>query len=305
MPIVLRHRARPRARAILTGQWHWRLAEGANLRGFLPKRFDVYPDLTRKGRLLRGLLRKRLRPGGLGDRTRNPAGPAFRSIDSFFADRPAGKPFCFWYGSHNPHRGYKWQSGRERGFDPAKVQVPPYLPDNETVRDDIADYYAEVETLDNEAASVLAVLEKIGELDNTVIAMSGDNGWPFPRCKANLYVSGTHQPLAIRWGAKVKGGRTIDDFVSLSDLRPTFLEAAGVPIPEAVTARSLLPPLLSNRSGALIRRAITRSRAWKFMFPAAIWEMEPSAAIRCEAWSRPTGTTFATFSPTAGPPAIL
>ena len=92
-------------------------------------------------------------------------------------------------------------------------------------------------------------LEKAGELDNTLIVVSGDNGWPFPRSKASCYDSGTHQPLAIRWGARVKGGRIVDDFVSLSDLAPTFLEAAGQPVPAAMTARSLMPVLLSDQSG--------------------------------------------------------
>jgi uncharacterized sulfatase len=92
-------------------------------------------------------------------------------------------------------------------------------------------------------------LEKTGEFDNTLIVMTGDNGWPFPRCKATCYDSGTHQPLAIRWGTRVKGGRTIDDFVSLADLAPTFLEAAGLTPPAAMTARSLLNVLLSDKSG--------------------------------------------------------
>ena len=66
------------------------------------------------------------------------------------------------------------------------------------------------------------ILEKSGELENTIVVMSGDNGLPFPRCKATLYDTGTHVPLAIRWGRAIKGGRTISDFVSLTDLAPTF-----------------------------------------------------------------------------------
>src|SRR6185369_8097750 len=69
---------------------------------------------------------------------------------------------------------------------------------------------------------------------------SGDNGWPFPRCKTNLHDSGTRQPLAVRWPAGMKAGRTLDDFISLTDLAPTFLEAAGMnPLPE-MTGHSFL-----------------------------------------------------------------
>jgi uncharacterized sulfatase len=135
------------------------------------------------------------------------------------------------------------------GRDPAKVFVPPYLPDTATTRRDICDYLEAAEQFDQQVAEIRAALEKTGELDRTLIVISGDNGWPFPRSKATCYDSGTHQPLAIRWGDRVKGGRSVEDFISLADLAPTFLEAAGLPVPSAMTARSLLPVLLSEKSG--------------------------------------------------------
>lgn len=239
----------PSRAAILTGQWHWRLGEGANLRGFIAQKIDVYPDLLEQAGYFVGLTGKGYGPGGLGDRTRNPAGPPFKDFAAFMTARPKGKPFCFWLGSHFPHRGYTWESGVQSGLDASKVKVPPYLPDSETVRKDICDYYFNVQQFDKEAGEALAALERAGELENTIIVMSGDNGWPFPRCKAGVYEFGTHQPLAIRWGAKVKGGREVQDFVSLSDLAPTYLAAAGLPIPPAMTARSLMPVLLSAKSG--------------------------------------------------------
>ena len=162
---------------------------------------------------------------------------------------PKDRPFCFWFGSHYPHRPYRAGSGAKGGIDPAKVVVPPYLPDNEVVRNDIADYYLAAQAFDRAAGEVLAALEKTGELDNTLIVMSGDNGWPFPRCKATCYDTGTHQPLAVRWGARVKPGRVVEDFVSLADLAPTFLEAAGLTPPKEMTACSFLNVLLSEKSG--------------------------------------------------------
>jgi arylsulfatase A-like enzyme len=88
-----------------------------------------------------------------------------------------------------------------------------------------------------------------GDFQNTIFVMSGDNGLPFPRCKATRFDTGTHVPLPIRWGAKVRGGRTASDFVSLTDLAPTFLEAAGLKLPGEMTGRSLLPILVSEESG--------------------------------------------------------
>jgi N-sulfoglucosamine sulfohydrolase len=238
--------------AILTGKWPWLLEEGSILRGYLPAKFDVYPDLLEKSGYAVGFSGKGYAPGSLGDRKRNPAGPKFKNFSGFLAQRPKGAPFCFWMGSHHPHRPYARGIGIKNGMDPSKVVVPPYLPDSPEVRSDICDYYYNVQIYDQkEAAQAIAALEQTGELENTIIVMSGDNGWPFPRSKASLYVTGGHQTLAIRWGAKIKGGRTVDDFVSLSDLAPTFLEAGGLPVPSNMTARSLMPVLLSQASGQI------------------------------------------------------
>jgi uncharacterized sulfatase len=132
---------------------------------------------------------------------------------------------------------------------PEDVVVPPFLPDTLTVRKDILDYYFAVERFDREAGAIIKMIEDAGKLDNTMIVMSGDNGIPFPRAKATLYDAGTHAPLAVRWPARVAGGREVDDFVSLIDLAPTLLEAAGLAPPPEMTGRSFLDVLLSGKSG--------------------------------------------------------
>jgi arylsulfatase A-like enzyme len=233
----------PSRAAILTGQWHWRLEEGANLGGTLASKFPVYPDLLESAGYHVGFSGKGWSPGdeAPGGRKRNPAGPRFDDLSSFLAARPKGAPFCFWFGSTDPHRPYERGSGVNSGMRWQEVRVPAYLPDHETVRRDICDYFLEVQRFDRETGELLAMIEKAGELENTLVVMTGDNGWPFPRSKATLYDAGTHVPLALSWPARLQGGRTIEDFVSLSDLAPTFLEAAGVRSPHEITARSLLP----------------------------------------------------------------
>lgn len=96
---------------------------------------------------------------------------------------------------------------------------------------------------------MLSLLDERGELDRTLVVITGDNGLPFPRCKSNLYDGGTNVPLATRWPARVAGGRNVEDFISLQDLAPTFLEAAGLTPPAAMTGRSLLELLASGKSG--------------------------------------------------------
>ncbi len=232
----------PSRAAILTGQAPHRLAEGGNLHGFLPARYRVYPDLLESAGYFVGFTRKGWGPGRFeaGGRTRNPAGPEFRDFGDFLKKLPPGKPFCFWFGSHDPHRPYDQGSGEKAGLRTELVRVPPYLPDVAAVRSDILDYYFEVQRFDSEVGELLRQLEKEGRLANTIVVMTGDNGWPFPRSKANLYDSGTRQPLAVRWPAAVRGGRVLDDFVTLADLAPTFLEAAGLKPPLEMTGRSLL-----------------------------------------------------------------
>ncbi|HSG70106.1 MAG TPA: sulfatase/phosphatase domain-containing protein, partial [Planctomycetaceae bacterium] len=123
------------------------------------------------------------------------------------------------------------------------------FPDVEEIRSDIADYYWEVQRFDSLVGDALRALEEIGELDNTIVLMTGDHGMPFPRCKSNLYDTGTRVPLAVRWGDQIQPGREVTDFVSTTDLAPTFLSLAGVEIPDEMTGRSLIPLLKSDRSG--------------------------------------------------------
>ena len=233
--------------AILTGQYPWRLAEGANLASILPRRFKVYPDALEGAGYHVGYARKGWAPGQIDParRTRNPAGNAYEDFDAFLARRPKDEPFAFWFGSHDPHRPYVKGAGVAAGGDPKMVTVPPYLPDTPVVRSDIVDYRYEIERLDREAGALLEKLEALGELDNTLVVMTGDNGWPFPRGKATLYDAGWHVPLAIR-GPGVRGGAVSEVPVSLIDLAPTFLGAAGVKAPTGTSGRDLLP-LLSGR----------------------------------------------------------
>ena len=89
--------------------------------------------------------------------------------------------------------------------------------------------------------------------------MSGDHGMPFPRCKGNLYDWGSRVPLAIRWGRRTKPGRVVTDFVSTTDSLPTFLEAAGIPVPSVMTGKSLMSILRSERNAVWKNREITLS----------------------------------------------
>jgi arylsulfatase A-like enzyme len=164
------------------------------------------------------------------------------------------EPICYWFGPTNVHRKWIAGSGKELwGVDPddLKGKLPPYLPDVHTVREDFADYLGEVAAFDAGLGVIIEELKRVGIYDDTILVVSGDHGMPgVPRGKCNLYDFGTKVPLAIRWPKGIRNpGRVVDDFVSLPDLAPTFLEIADVDVPETMIARSLLPVLESKKSG--------------------------------------------------------
>lgn len=242
----------PSRNAILTGQYHWRLKSGANLWSTLDPATPVYPLLLEDAGYKIGRFRKSWGPGDLSNWDRHPAGEDFtnKSFAVFMDEREEGQPFCFWLGTSDPHRGYDKGSGERSGMDLEKIRLFECFPDAPEVRSDVADYYYEVQRFDTLVASALAVLEKYGELENTIVVMTGDHGMPFPRCKSNNYDSGARIPLAIRWGSGIKTpGRILDDFVSTTDLAPTFLELAGVSVPEVMSGLSLLKILQSAKQG--------------------------------------------------------
>jgi N-sulfoglucosamine sulfohydrolase len=180
------------------------------------------------------------------------------NFTDFLSANAEGKPWCFWYGSVEPHRAYEYGSGVAKGGKKLTdiSRVPAYWPDTETVRNDMLDYAFEIEYFDSHLQRMLQELETRGQLENTIVIVMADNGMPFPRSKGQSYEIANHLPLAIRWPAGIPApGRIVDDYVSVIDLAPTLLEAAGVAWEESgmapATGRSLLPLLRSDRSGIL------------------------------------------------------
>jgi N-sulfoglucosamine sulfohydrolase len=176
------------------------------------------------------------------------------NFQSFLKARPKDQPFCFWFGPTNVHR--KWEKGSGKklwNIEPNDLQgkLPKFLPDVPEVREDFADYLGEVQAWDAGVGVILEMLEAAGELDNTIIVISGDHGAPgFPGGKCNLYDFGVGVALIVR-GPGIPPGRVVDDFVNLMDLGPTFLEFAGVKNAPGMQGRSFADVLRSNKSGLI------------------------------------------------------
>lgn len=219
----------PSRASILTGRYPHQNEQGANLWSEWPAQFPTYVSILEEEGYFTGSTRKGWGPGEyeISGLVHNPAGKSFENFETFYQAKPNNQPFTFWFGSQDPHRDYVPNAGIQTGMRLQDVIVPDIFPDLDCVRNDILDYYFEVERFDRECGQIISFLKEIGELDNTIIVMTSDNGMPFPRAKANLYDLGTRMPLVIRWPKKIAAGTVIESFVNFVDFAPSFLESAG------------------------------------------------------------------------------
>ncbi len=260
----------PSRTAILTGRQIWQVGEGGVLFGTLHPEFPLVTHLLEDAGYHVGYVGKPWAPGDwqAAGLTRHPNGREYASrletdppfgIDTrdyaanfkdFLNDRPDGAPFFFWFGCTEPHREYEVGIGARSGLKLEDVDVPPYLPDTPETRTEMLDYYYEIQHFDQHIARMLQLLEQRGELENTIVVVTSDNGMPFTRTKTTLYDGGVRMPTALRWGARVPRQQRIQAFVSHIDFAPTFLAAAGLPIPKTVVGKSILP-LITEPAEAL------------------------------------------------------
>jgi arylsulfatase A-like enzyme len=233
----------PSRAAILTGRYPWQLEQGANHQTFFPAKYKAFTEALREAGVEVGSQGKVWGPGEAKTSDGKPRDWGMNRMDGptrakdvgggfreFLAARSKDKPFFFWFGSRHPHRPYKPGVGLAAGKKPADIdRVPAIWPDNEVVRSDILDYAVQVEAFDREVGALLAVLEKSGAADNTLVVVTSDHGMPFPRSKGHNYDIANRVPLIVSWPKGIaRPGTRVSDLVSFIDLAPTFLELYGV-----------------------------------------------------------------------------
>lgn len=242
----------PSRACLLTGRNSWQLKEAANHICYFPAEFRGWGEALAAHGWTVGHTTKGWGPGVALDAEKKPrqmtgkawnkrkAEPPTSEIGNCdyaanftdFLDAAApGKPWCFWYGAIEPHRGYEFGSGIAKGGrKPADIdRVPGYWPDNDTVRTDMLDYAYEVEHFDRHLGRMLAELERRGQLENTLVIVTSDHAMPFPRVKGNTYEFANHVPFAVRWPGGIREpGRTVEEYISFVDVAPTLLEVAGI-----------------------------------------------------------------------------
>lgn len=277
----------PSRASILTGRYPWQNEEAGGHQTLYPEKYIPFTDVLEAAGYHVGFTGKGCMPFNWrqGGRTFDPAGREYNDIrykeaesiaiptdiltdpeaflstvstinyganfKAFLSRRPESSPFFFWYGSREPHTPFEQGAGLKSGKSLEDVKVPGFLPDREAIRSDLLDYAHEIDWFDGHLMEMIEVLRETGELENTIILVTSDNGMQFPRAIANCYEYGLHVPLAISWPARVKSGRVSDDLVNLTDLAPTILELTGT-APDRMlpmSARSFANLLYSDQSG--------------------------------------------------------
>ena len=242
----------PSRACFLTGRNSWQLEDACNHIPYFPAKFRTFMEALEEHGYHTGHVQKGWAPGVTLDSAGNPrklTGKAYNTrrltppttgisandytgnFEEFLNARNGDEPFCFWYGSVEPHRGYEYGSGIRKGGKTREeiTDVYDFWPNDDIVKTDMLDYAYEIEYFDSHLVKMINILEEKGELDNTIIIVTADNGMPFPRIKGQVYPFSNHMPLAIMWGSGIKNpGRVIYDFISFIDFAPTLLEVAGV-----------------------------------------------------------------------------
>jgi arylsulfatase len=144
-----------------------------------------------------------------------------RSLNFIDRAHQANRPFLLW---HNTTRMHVWTRLSDRWRDTTGLGV----------------YADGMQELDWVVGELLAKLEELGIADNTIVVFASDNGaekftWPdggtspFRGEKGLGWEGGFRAPVLLRWPDRIPAGRVLNGIVSLEDVVPTIMAAAGVP----------------------------------------------------------------------------
>jgi len=162
------------------------------------------------------------------------------SKNAHYKNRPdKNQPFFAVFNYTGTHESQNWDISDVK-TDPNQIKVPPYYPDTDIVRRNLAKMYDNTARLDSVVGRLLNELEKEGLADNTIVFFWGDHGDGLPRAKRWLYDSGLNIPLIIRFPDKRNAGSVNNDLISSIDFGPTVLSLSGVTVPVHMQGRPFL-----------------------------------------------------------------
>jgi len=136
--------------------------------------------------------------------------------------------------------------------DPRSVVLPPYYPDVSSVRTELARHYGNIRFMDREVGEILDALEREGLAGDTIVIWTSDHGDGLPRAKRDLFDSGLHVPMIVRWPegrrpADLAVGVFDERLVSFVDLAPAILALAGLAKPAWMHGQDFLDARIPAR----------------------------------------------------------
>ena len=270
----------PSRASLLTGKW----AHSCGMFGLVNRGFSL-PDykqhivhtLRRGGyqSVLVGIQHVAKDPSQIGyDRIltgdRGPEAIASRAA-SFLSNAPT-QPFFLNIGFGVTHRKFPEPGPGED----ARYTLPPApFPDTPETRHDMAAFKASARILDNCIGSVLDALDSHGMAENTVVICTTDHGLAFPAMKCNLTDHGIGVMLIMRGPGGFTGGKVCDAMVSQIDVFPTLCDLLGIPSPEGVQGKSVMP---------LVREEVEEINEAIFAEVNYHTAYEPQRAVRTQRW---------------------
>ncbi|MHA1688199.1 MAG: sulfatase family protein [Promethearchaeota archaeon] len=196
------------------------------------------------------------------------------------------KPFFVKIGTIEVHLPFR--AWAEPG-DPQKVKIPPFLPDNEAISQNFAEFYGAIELVDETIGKIMAELEATNLIDNTLFIFTTDHGIPFPRAKCTLYDPGikTLLLMSLPTSETFNGGKIIHQMISNIDLLPTLIEFTGEKSPNNIEGKSFLS--LLNEENSTFRDSIFVEKTYHEIYDPMrgirtekykyIWNCEPSEVL--------------------------
>jgi len=139
---------------------------------------------------------------------------------------------------HRPNRGEVTQK------DIDNVILPPYIPDNEGTRRDMAKYEKMIQAADKSVGHILDTIKRANLEENTIIFFTTDHGSEFNRAKMTLYDPGLKVACIFKWKNFIKGNQRLEGMRSNIDILPTLFDLMGVALPEFVQGESFKWSLL-------------------------------------------------------------
>jgi len=169
--------------------------------------------------------------------------PNLKVVETFLA-RDSKQPSATFICYNEPHT--PWTQGDASQFDPDKLVLPPYFVDTPTTRKHLVDYYAEVKHLDDSVGDVIALIDRLGMREDTLLIFVSEQGMAMPFAKWSCYDSGLQAGFVARWPGRIRPKSITNAMIEYVDILPTFIEAVGGTPAPVLDGKSFLPVLLGQ-----------------------------------------------------------